>query len=45
MTIMKYLWSSNDDPLRQRSEFLSPEAKFGSLCTACGRSCDCGAKL
>ncbi|EJD42655.1 hypothetical protein AURDEDRAFT_67192, partial [Auricularia subglabra TFB-10046 SS5] len=41
MTIVKYLWSENDDPLEPRDQFLNPNKPPVLKCYVCGRSCRC----
>jgi hypothetical protein len=41
LTIVKYLISSNDDPMERREDFFNPERVPVAKCFSCGRSCPC----
>lgn len=41
MTIVRYLFSWNDDPVNRREEFMNPHSTGGTRCHYCGRECTC----
>jgi hypothetical protein len=41
MTIVRYLFSWNDDPTMPREDFLNPKKQYGKFCASCGRKCPC----
>ncbi|KAG2086167.1 uncharacterized protein F5147DRAFT_644670 [Suillus discolor] len=42
LTIVKYLISSNDDPVEPREHFFNPDRPPTVKCPHCGRCCPCG---
>jgi hypothetical protein len=40
LTIVRYLLSWNDNPTRQRQDFMDPEKQIAKECPYCGRTCD-----
>lgn len=41
LTIVRYLISWNDDPVKKREDFMNSEMQMGVFCPRCNRTCDC----
>ena len=45
LTIIRYLLSRNDDPVKSREDYINPKAQKGTLCPYYGRSCNCASYI
>ncbi|KAF8962216.1 hypothetical protein BDZ97DRAFT_1825990 [Flammula alnicola] len=41
LTIIRYLFSMNDDPREPREHYLNPDRPLAVICNHCGRRCWC----